>query len=49
MWSPDKYLESLYESTKPKFNFDVRHMDEYIRWRDGLREAFARVLGSFLK
>ena len=49
MWSPDKYLESLYESTKPKFNFDVRHMDEYIRWRDGLREAFARVLGEFPK
>lgn len=49
MWSPDKYLEKLYESTKPKFNFDVRHMDEYYRWRDGLREAFARILGGFPK
>jgi len=49
MWSPDKYLENLYENTKPKFNFDVRHMDEYTRWRDGLREVFTRVLGEFPK
>src|SRR5690554_3105128 len=49
MWSPDKYLKNLYQSTKPKFNFDVRHMDEYSRWRDGLRETFARDLGGFPK
>ncbi len=49
MWSPDRYLRNLYENSKPKFNFDVRHMDEYTRWRDGLRETFARDLGNFPK
>lgn len=49
MWSPDKYLRNLYEKTKPKFNFGARHMDEYSRWRDGLRECFARDLGEFPK
>ena len=49
MWNPDKYLENLYEKNRPKFKFDVRHMDEYTRWRDGLREIFARDLGGFPK
>ncbi|NLI60137.1 MAG: dienelactone hydrolase [Clostridiales bacterium] len=49
MWSPDKYLGTLYRKIRPKFHFDVRHMDEYSRWRDGLRETFARNLGDFLK
>lgn len=49
MWSPDKYLNNLYNNTRPKFNFDVRHMDEYTRWRDGLRETFTRDLGDFPK
>jgi len=49
MWNPDKYLENLYECIRPKFKFDVRHMDEYNRWKEGLREAFARVLGEFPK
>lgn len=49
MWDPDKYLRGLYDKTKPKFNFDARHMDEYSRWRDGLRETFTRDLGEFPK
>ncbi len=49
MWSPDKYLRNLYNSTRPKFNFSVRHMDEYARWKDGLRETFIRDLGNFPK
>jgi dienelactone hydrolase len=49
MWNPDRYLKNLYEKNRPKFKFDVRHMDEYTRWRDGLREIFARDLGGFPK
>ncbi|HZJ57673.1 MAG TPA: alpha/beta hydrolase family protein [Clostridia bacterium] len=49
MWNPDSYLKALYEGNRPKFKFDVRHMDEYARWRDGLREIFARDLGGFPK
>ncbi|WP_274653416.1 alpha/beta hydrolase family protein [Paenibacillus humicola] len=48
MWSPDRYMEKLYESVTPSESLDrVTSREEWNVWRERLRHRFVSLLGGF--
>lgn len=47
---PDKFLERLYDKAVPQYGFDefnVKDIDDWKMWRDGLKKALIECLGGF--
>ena len=44
-WNPNRFLEYLYEKERPAYRFQATSPDEWKIWQEGLRNAFANVLG----
>lgn len=47
MWHPERYLERLYEDTRPQYAFAARNTEEWRDWQGALKERFIAVLGGF--
>lgn len=44
---PDKFLERLYSSIRPKYSFNAKTVSEWEIWRNNLKKVFVECLGGF--
>ncbi len=47
MWNTERYLERMYEDTKPMYAFAARNKEEWSEWRKDLKQQFIADLGGF--
>ena len=47
LWNPDSYMEQLIQECVPSLRFKAGDLNEWAKWRSGLRSEITRALGGF--
>ncbi|RCW61843.1 MULTISPECIES: dienelactone hydrolase family protein [Halanaerobium] len=49
IFSPDSYLDKLYQKNNPKFHFKAKNIKEWELWRQKLKDKIAEIIGGVPK